>query len=388
MENPIDSSLLEDNDLMSLEKFSELVASIYVGPLEMPPWKTFLEQIKVALNASFVTLILRPPSAEQSSIMVVAGPTTVDIQAQYDSKYFAFNPFVNLPHDHVQVASELLGESAWLESVLYREYLKPIDILHMMGADLQPSEKGENCQVRFNRSHTQAPFGDRDKALFALVLPHLKQSVKLFAYLDQIEIQKKLFANTIDRLQVGSVMIDKSGQILSINNLAQALLDEKDGVRLEDNLIKADYHEENVQLQKLITQALASKPSDPPGLIEAVAISRPSGKSKLTILVHVIPAGEWSDAWSPPKIAIFLRDPEQKAKSSIEVIQQLFDLTHAEALLSLHMANGMTLDEVAVKLSIRRNTARAHLRAIFSKTYVTRQSTLVRLILNSVAPLS
>lgn len=387
MENTIDSSLLEDNDLMSLEKFSELVASIYVGPLEMPPWKTFLEQIKVALNASFVTLILRPPSAEQSSIMVVAGPTTVDIQAQYDSKYFAFNPFVNLPHDHVQVASELLGESAWLESVLYREYLKPIDILHMMGADLQPSEKGENCQVRFNRSHTQAPFGDRDKALFALVLPHLKQSVKLFAYLDQIEIQK-LFANTIDRLQVGSVMIDKSGQILSINNLAQALLDEKDGVRLEDNLIKADYHEENVQLQKLITQALASKPSDPPGLIEAVAISRPSGRSKLTILVHVIPAGEWSDAWSPPKIAIFLRDPEQKAKSSIEVIQQLFDLTHAEALLSLHMANGMTLDEAAVKLSIRRNTARAHLRAIFSKTYVTRQSTLVRLILNSVAPLS
>jgi len=388
MRNPNDSNSRQDCELISLEKFSLLLEDIYGGPLETPPWKTFLEQLREKLNASFVTLILRPPSTEKHGIMVVAGPTTVDIKAQYDSKYFAFNPFVNLPHDHVQVASELLGEKVWLDSVLYREYFKPNDILHMMGADLQPSAKGEDCRIRVTRSHSQAPFGVRDKALLALVLPHLKRSVKLFAYLDQIEIQKKLFANTIDRMQVGSIMIDKSGVILSINKLAQAVFDAKDGVRLLGGAIRADYPEENVQLQKLISEALASKPSDPPALIEAIAISRPSGRSKLTVLVHIVPGGDWSEAWSPPKIAVFLRDPEQQAQSSIEVIQQLFDLTHAEAILSLHMANGMTLDEAAEKLSIRRNTARAHLRAIFSKTYVTRQSTLVRLILNSVAPLS
>ena len=75
-------------------------------------------------------------------------------------------------------------------------------------------------------------------------------------------------------------------------------------------------------------------------------------------------------------------------KMSFFVLFGYTDLTHAEAMLSLQMANGMTLDEAAVELNIRRNTARAHLRAIFSKTYVTRQTTLVRLILNSVASLS
>ena len=39
------------------------------------------------------------------------------------------------------------------------------------------------------------------------------------------------------------------------------------------------------------------------------------------------------------------------------------------------------------KKRIRRNTARAHLRAIFSKTGVRRQTELVRILLNSVAPL-
>jgi DNA-binding CsgD family transcriptional regulator len=38
-------------------------------------------------------------------------------------------------------------------------------------------------------------------------------------------------------------------------------------------------------------------------------------------------------------------------------------------------------------LGISKNTARAHLRAIFSKTGVTRQATLVRILLGSVVPL-
>ncbi|MFK0573079.1 helix-turn-helix transcriptional regulator [Endozoicomonas sp.] len=53
----------------------------------------------------------------------------------------------------------------------------------------------------------------------------------------------------------------------------------------------------------------------------------------------------------------------------------------------MHRTNGLTLDEASETLFISRNTARVHLRSIFSKTGVTRQTMLVRLILKSVAPL-
>jgi DNA-binding CsgD family transcriptional regulator len=49
------------------------------------------------------------------------------------------------------------------------------------------------------------------------------------------------------------------------------------------------------------------------------------------------------------------------------------------------LVNGLSLEEAAVELGIRHNTGRAHLRAIFSKTDVTRQTELIRLLLNSVA---
>jgi DNA-binding NarL/FixJ family response regulator len=44
----------------------------------------------------------------------------------------------------------------------------------------------------------------------------------------------------------------------------------------------------------------------------------------------------------------------------------------------------LCLEEAAQELAICKNTARAHLRSIFSKLEVTSQSALVRVLLNSV----
>jgi DNA-binding CsgD family transcriptional regulator len=53
-------------------------------------------------------------------------------------------------------------------------------------------------------------------------------------------------------------------------------------------------------------------------------------------------------------------------------------------MLAIKLANGLSLEEAAEAIGIRRNTARAHLRSIFSKTGVRRQTELVRIFLNSV----
>ena len=66
------------------------------------------------------------------------------------------------------------------------------------------------------------------------------------------------------------------------------------------------------------------------------------------------------------------------------MVRRLFDLTLAESSLALALADGLTLDEASDRLSIRKNTARAHLRSIFAKIGVRRQTTLVRLLLSSV----
>jgi DNA-binding CsgD family transcriptional regulator len=53
----------------------------------------------------------------------------------------------------------------------------------------------------------------------------------------------------------------------------------------------------------------------------------------------------------------------------------------------LQLANGASLDEAAAKLHVSRNTAKSHLSSLFSKTGVARETRLVQLILQSVAPM-
>jgi DNA-binding CsgD family transcriptional regulator len=97
---------------------------------------------------------------------------------------------------------------------------------------------------------------------------------------------------------------------------------------------------------------------------------------------------EWSENnRHRPACVIFIRDPERKSEASRDTVRQLFDFTPVETELALQLANGLTLDEAAEELAVSKNTARAHLRAIFSKTGVTRQATLVRTLLGSVVSL-
>jgi DNA-binding CsgD family transcriptional regulator len=118
-----------------------------------------------------------------------------------------------------------------------------------------------------------------------------------------------------------------------------------------------------------------------------MSITRPSGEVSLGVVIEAIPSTAWAEGKGQPAAVVYIRDAVGKSQASNEIAKKLFGLTPAETALSIQLANGLSLEEAAEALNIRRNTARAHLRAIFSKTGVRRQTELVRIFLNSVAAL-
>ena len=73
---------------------------------------------------------------------------------------------------------------------------------------------------------------------------------------------------------------------------------------------------------------------------------------------------------------------------SEESLVYLYELTPAEARLTLSLLNGYSLKESALKQGVAITTVRSHLRAVFQKTGTSRQSDLIRYILmkNAVDP--
>lgn len=377
------AELARSIDLAALDR---LLGAVYEGPLESPPWQSALRLLRDALHAEHVTLMLRPPSPDSSGVMINTGPVTTQGVVSYETHFFALDPFIRLKEGEVVTAEELIGKQ-WLESPIYLEYLKPLNIRHLLGADMYTRE-GIECRLRITRPHDVKNFSNDDKNLVRFLLPHLKRSIQLHARLDLLECERQLFAGTVNRLLLGIVSFSSNGTIIESNQEAKRILAEKDGIWLSGSSICVESSQEGRELQRMIRQALAGVAGNEAGVVEAMSISRPSGRSKLGVLVRPIPLGQWSESRQRPAAAVFLRDPESNAaQPSQELVRRLFGLTRMEAALALLLAEGFTLDEAAEKMNVRRNTARTHLRSIFCKTGVTRQTMLVRLLLNSVITL-
>jgi len=382
------SSLIDQSGL-DLVRFGELLAAIYEGPMEMVPWGHALEMLRKLVNGSYVSLILRSPASDRSGLAVHASEhgTSLEAEASYNSYYYAIDPFINLPTDRAVTVDEATGTSNWCHSEIYRQFLQPLDIRYLLGADIR-TDDGVECRLRICRPHGAQDFNATDKAACAMLLPHLKRAVRLHSRLDVVESERTLYAGTIDRMLVGMVILDESGAILKKNPAADEILAENDGIRLNGGSFEIAYAQESRKFQYLLRRAHLGHHGGGPAIAEAMSITRPSGRGKLGVLVRTVPLSEWAeDNRHRPACAVFIRDPERKSRASHDVVRKLFDFTPAETALAQVLADGLTLDEAATELGISKNTARAHLRSIFSKTGVTRQATLVRMLLSSVVAL-
>lgn len=385
---PVDTTVADLGKTYDLAKIDAVLGTIYEGPLEDPPWKSALQKVRDFLQAAHVTLMLRPPGPGSSGVMINTGSVDEQAVVSYETHFFAMDPFVRLKEGEVVTAEEMVGKE-WLQSPIYQEYLKPLDIRHLLGADIYTVE-GIECRLRVTRSHDAKPFTPTDKALVRFLLPHLKRAIQLHAKLDFLECERQLFAGTVNRLLLGIISLSNAGAIIEMNQEARRILAEKDGIWLSGNTLCVENSQESRELQNMIRQGLSGTPvTEGPAVAEAMSVTRPSGRAKVGVLIRAIPMGAWSESSKQrPAVAIFLRDPESNAaQPSHELVRRLFGLTRMEAALALLLAEGATLDEAAEKMNVRRNTARTHLRSIFCKTGVTRQTMLVRLLLNSVITL-
>lgn len=361
----------------------DLLGALYEGALEQPPWSSALRLLQQRLQATHISLILRPPTAENAGVMINVGENA-DARVSYEKQYFAMDPFVSLKEGEVMTPEELIGQQ-WLDGPMYQDYLRPQDVRYVMGADVYTPD-GVECRLRATRGHRSEPFGEQDKALFRYILPHLKRSIQIQSKLDSLECERQMLAGTVNRMLLGVISLSQSGEILEINDEARRILAERDGIWRGPNGLQADNPDDKRELHRLIQRALGHGSGKiTGGMVEAMPVSRPSGRARLSLVVKAVPGADWCDTHKRPAAVIFLRDPDcNTTPPSLDLVRRLLGLTRVESRMALLLTEGYTLDEAAQMMNIRRNTARTHLRSIFCKTGVTRQTMLVRLLLRSV----
>jgi DNA-binding CsgD family transcriptional regulator len=369
---------------LDLKRFSELLLQLERGVTHSAHWDKFLELLAQELRASVTGLILRPVTAGETGLMHLWGASAEGLAA-YTGRYFALDPFVQLPIGRVMTLDQVVSADVLEHSEFYRDYLVPHDAIYHLGVDLRAGGL-YHVRLRVCRPRHAGPFGSNDRALCELLVPHLQAAVDALAELELLSTECSVYAQAMDHLTMATLILDHEGRVIHGNGAAHEILAQHDGIILDGNHLTLPHSEDAELFHAAFSRALAGRRSGQPSSVEVVRIHRRADQEPIVVVVK--PAASHSSAGDRAMlgaVAVFLSTERGITESTGAGIQKLLGLTNKETQLALCLANGRSLQESAADIGITLSTARAHLRAIFAKTGIDRQSRLVRVILRSVA---
>jgi DNA-binding CsgD family transcriptional regulator/PAS domain-containing protein len=376
----------------SIEVTEALLARLYNGPLEELPWRSFLRALIDHIGCSNAALTLQL-SRKGLAPMIIWGKTPpVDgaLARDIGDRHAALGHL-----DPLRNALKRSGDIALLEEVaspaqlaqneFYRDVLQPYGIEQAIG--MYVSEAGGlECNLGLTGPANGVRFGDEHKDFLARLRPHFELSMSLFSRIYRDESEIEVLTDTLDRLTIGTFIIDGKGRMIRANGAARRMIDDGDSFQLHGDRLVMCGRADSTRLRDAINAALAARMSD--GDTEFVRAFRGSdtASARLGILVRSIRRDRQRPADMSPAVVVYASNPGHS--SSFErLIATLFDLSPSEANLAALLTQGLTLAEAARELGLTESTVRSYSKRIFAKVGVNRQAELIRLILRSVAML-
>lgn len=357
-----------------------LIQLIYEAAADAKQWPVFLERLAESVGSPTLNFIAHNVKDNDATLSASVGLDPVSVRT-YEEYYASRNVWVqrgwHLLRPGVVVGSpELISDQELIKTEFYNDYLRPQDLFYSYGG-IASQEDSVMSYFTAIRSKQAGPFEEREFALLGHLLPHLRTAVRLHQRVAVLENQLGNVARTLDHLQQGVFIVDEKSRVLMMNREAEEILRAADGLTLASDGLRATPTRETNCLRNLI--AGAAKTTNGKGMSHggAMLISRSNGQASLRVLVT--PSARSNGAVGGPSSAIvFVTEPERTRTPDSALLEQLLNFTPAESRLAVALAAGKTVQEFAEETGVSLNTARTHLKRIFSKAGVSRQAELIR----------
>lgn len=251
---------------------------------------------------------------------------------------------------------------------MYRDFYTRYGMLWWAGITFRSLER--QYVVSLSRRIDQDPFNEKDRLLFQRVTGHLSRALTVAERLTTAAGRGGL--QLLESMAYGGILVDAGGRAIEVNAAAEAMLGEALAIR--GGRLRAAAPDSNRDLQDLVARTLRDGPQQE----GAVVVKRPLRRP---ILVEVVPIP--AEARAPflfGRALLMLVDLDARPVPAGALLMRAFGLTRREADLAVHLATGLGLPDAADRLGITRETARSHLKAVFSKTETSRQTELVALM--------
>jgi DNA-binding CsgD family transcriptional regulator len=367
------------------DKVLELVGAIYDAALDAQLWPDILNRIGDAIGGPQVVFGISDPANGLANMHAPrTDPEIMSSLVDWAPANRSLPCIASYPPGEVFNGAEVIPPDEFTGTAFYQEWWRPAGfstepLVTNLFADGTASGHFASHGL-LNRSPS-----DSQKRLFAVLAQHLVRAVALQRRLYRLTVANECALTGLDGLQQGFLLVDAEARLLFVNRVARALLDARDGLRLEAGDLSASDADGARTLRGLIASC-AGEASAATGSGGDVALQRGAGRLPLDVVVIPIqPETTMATIpWTFPQRAVaivLVSDPESEMKARVESLRDRFGFTPTEATFALEIIKGDGRQATADRLGIGVATARSHLSSIFDKTGSRRQAELVRLLM-------
>jgi DNA-binding CsgD family transcriptional regulator len=399
-----------------MEELPELLLLLYEGVSSPERMQAFLAGLVGAVGAKCALFREHSLSTagsvhvDTSDLAEQAGYSEESLKA-YQERYWEVDLYLQRAMERFRTAdcgvSRLLVTQAELDrSELYADYARPFDLGPMMWGTLaqRPDYHASISIVRpIGADHFDAP----ELELLTALTPHLRQALKLSRTLRSLEQTNAMLKQGIEDAGIAIAMAGQDGAILRATPGAEQLFaTPASGVSLRGGRLALGNPGQQRALEALIAAACltgAGRGADQamgtplpvrsraaggvtvrswtPSAGGAMLVTRKPPQRPLQVVVSPFCPGSLLN--EPQATALIqFSDPFAVPKSRGAILQALYQLTAAESRLADALLQGLEVRDAAEALGITFETARFHLKRVFAKTGVGRQTELIRLMLS------
>ncbi|MBN9427095.1 MAG: helix-turn-helix transcriptional regulator [Burkholderiales bacterium] len=276
---------------------------------------------------------------------------------------------------------DLVTRDEQAHSGFYQEWLRHLDIHHMLGAVFTAAD-GAVGVLGIHRPRDAGPYAKQERRRAALVLPHLQRALRLGQRFTAIAQQHAAALQALDRFDTGVLVVDGACRILHASAMGEALLRGNAQLVVIGGRLSLHPPALRDRLSSLVRAAMnsASGRLAKPG--SALLVPR---RHRMPLTLELAPLRPAVSAFGEerPAVLVFIRDPE--APIAVAQLRELFGFTRTEAAVAAALGQGQSLEDIATDMGISLATVRTHLKRILAKTGTHRQAQAVALLARSVA---
>ena len=372
--------------MASHDTFERILASLYQATLDDAHWPATSALIDEGVGAVGNALVVGEGSGTEGRIhfarYLCRGESRHDVVREYFNDYYpddaGMRRLMGLPEGQLVHVPDLYSEVERKTSRVYNEgwrrlgarnglnvHFDDADGLRLVWAIGDPVDGGwQSDQLQLARR----------------LLPHVRQFVRMRQALAAADTSYAGLAGLLDNSRIGIVQLDRSGRLLAANDPALDILRRGDGLLDNGGALHAWHEDDHERLQKLLRQALPRWWGEPPAGA-SMTLRRASGPVSLRL--HVSPVGDAQADFGGRRVAalVLVVDPAAPPRIDPQRVSEVFGLTRSQGRVTALLAEGRSVQDIAVATGFRPGYVRTLLKRVYRKQEVSGQLALVPRIL-------